>query len=525
MTWDAIVVGSGFGGALAAYALVHAGLRVVMLERGSWVSRGPENWGPRGAGLVTSHYSMESPYHVCSGRREYRAGAWQCVGGQSVFYGGASYRFRERDFESNPDIVGDSGAEWPFRYADLEPFYSSVELLLGVAGDETSEPNEPWHSTPYPDNAPPLADSARDIADAARRLGYTPSRIPLAIAYRSRGTRSGCLRCGSCDGYACAAEAKNDLASTILPDLVRQGMVLRHNTVCVRLVRSGSRISEVHCVNRVTLARECLTARFVVLGAGSLATPHLLLASGLDRASTARVAVGRYLMRHRNAIVLGVHRRRPNPRQEFDKQVALFDRYEVAGSVQQMSPPLGLARAYLPKMLRAPASLVLSHASGLVAIAEDQPRSENGVTVDWSVADRVGLPRLRVCHSYSLRDDRGAKILIDLARRVLREAGAHFTLVHHIETFTHALGTVRMGPDARTSPLDGHGRYRGLDNLYVVDGSALPRSAGVNPSLTIAANALRVGLHLARLSPPPKGRVLNVMSARYTSQHSALAQW
>jgi choline dehydrogenase-like flavoprotein len=524
MTWDAIVIGSGFGGAMAAYALVHAGLRVLMLERGSWVSRGPENWGPRGAGLVTSHYSMESPYQVSSGKRNYTAGSWQCVGGQSVFYGGASYRFRERDFESDAEIVGDSGAEWPLRYAELEPFYSCAELLLGVAGDETSEANEPWRSTPYPETAPPLAASARRVADAAQRLGYTPSRIPLAIAYGAGGSRGACIRCGNCDGHACAAEAKNDLASAILPDLVKHGMVLRPNTVCVRLVRSGSRISEVHCVNRVTLARESLTARLIVLGAGTLATPHLLLVSGLDRASPARGAVGRYLMRHRNAIVLGVHRRRPNSREEFDKQIAIFDCYDAAGSVQQMSPPLGLARAYLPKLLRVPAAMLLSHTAGLVAIAEDQPRHENGVTVDWSVVDRVGLPRLRVHHRHTARDDRAAAILIDVAKRVLREAGARFTLVHFIETFTHALGTVRMGLDGRTSPLDGHGRYRGIDNLYVVDGSALPRSAGVNPSLTIAANALRIGLHLSRLSPPTRSRSLRVMSSRYTGELLATAQ-
>ena len=80
------------------------------------------------------------------------------------------------------------------------------------------------------------------------------------------------------------------------------------------------------------------------------------------------------------------------------------------------------------------------------------------------------------------------------------EAGAFGTWVRPINTFSHALGTVRMGPDECVSPLDAEGRFRGLDNLYVADGSALPRSAGVNPSLTIAANALRVGDLLAATS-------------------------
>jgi choline dehydrogenase-like flavoprotein len=508
MTWDAIVIGSGFGGAMAAHALVHAGQRVLMLERGGWVGRGPDSWGPRGAGLVTPHYTMDSAYDVTAGRRHYQAGSWNCVGGQSVFYGGASYRFRESDFEHHEKIVGTSGAEWPFGYDDIEPFYSRAELLLGVAGESGRDPTEPSRSVAYPQSPAPLARSARSIADAATRLGLTPSRIPLAISYTAKEgeTRSGCIMCGSCDGYACAAEAKNDLASAVIPELVRQGMTLRTNTVCVRLVRSGSRVTEVECVNRVTGQRERMSADRIILGAGTLATPHLLLASNLAVVNPAAGAVGRYLTRHRNAVVFGVYARRPNPTHEFDKQIAIFDFYRTAGCIQQMTPPEGLVRAYLPPLLRTPAAMVLSRASGLLVIAEDQPNADNSVSVDWSQTDRYGLPRLRIRHQYSAHDERAAAELIVQAKRVLRETGARFTFVRPIETFSHALGTVRMGVDPRTAPLDEDGRFRGLDNVYVVDGSALPRSASVNPSLTIAANALRIGANIARTAAPVHAR-------------------
>jgi choline dehydrogenase-like flavoprotein len=515
VTWDAIVVGSGFGGAMAAHELVHAGHRVLMLERGGWVARGPDNWGARGAGLVTPHYTMESPYRVDAGGRRYEAGSWQCVGGQSVFYGGASFRFRERDFEPDAGIVGESGAEWPFRYADLEPYYARAEQLLGVAGEPGDDPTEPPRSTPYPQPPAPLSRSASAIADAARRLGMTPSRIPLAIAYRAAEGRRACIRCGTCDGYACAAEAKNDLATTIIPDLVRQGMTLRPNTVCVRLVRDGSRVTAVEYVDRVTGQRGCLSARCVVLAAGALATPHLLLASRLETVNRAGHAVGRYLTRHLNAVVFGLYPSEPNPERDFDKQVAIHDFYfgvpgsdapsGTLGGIQQMTPPLGLVRAYLPRAVRDPGALFVAHASGLLAIAEDQPRLENGVSVDRSSADRFGLPRLRVRHAYSPRDEAAAAALVGQAKRVLREAGARLTWVHRIDTFSHALGTVRMGVDDATSPLDAHGRFGGVDNLYVADGSALPRAAGVNPSLTIAANALRIGAHVARQLVPQGG--------------------
>jgi choline dehydrogenase-like flavoprotein len=250
-------------------------------------------------------------------------------------------------------------------------------------------------------------------------------------------------------------------------------------------------------MSRVTGERETFQAALVLLAAGTLATPHLLLASDLARLNPAGASVGRYLTRHRNAVVMGAFLRRPNPGSEFDKQIAILDLYESTGSIQQLTPPAGLVKAYLPAALRGPAVMLTSHALGLLTIAEDQPRAANAVSVDWQLTDSYGLPELCVHHDYSERDERMVKVLIDQARAILREAGAFFTLVHPIRTFSHALGTVRMGDDPLTSPLDPWGRYRGLDNLLVVDGSALPRSAGLNPSLTIAANALRIGSHAA----------------------------
>ena len=516
MSWDAIVIGSGFGGAMAAHALVRRGHRVLMLERGSWVARGPGSWGAEGVGLATPHFSMESAYEATADGRRQRLGSWQCVGGQSVFYGGASFRFRERDFEHAEDIVGDSGAAWPFGYAELEPYYTRAERLLGVAGAAGSDPTDPPRSAPYPHEPTSLAPASAAIAGAARRLGLAPFQIPLAISYTAGAAGRACIRCGTCDGYACAAEAKNDLATGVIPALVRRGLVLRANVVCVRLVRDGARITGAEYVDRVTGQRGRLTARCYVLAAGALATPHLLLASGLDAVSPARDAVGRYLTRHRNAVVLGVYLRRPNPEGTFAKQVAVHDFYHgVAeadaprgplGGIQQLTPAPGLVRAYLPPGVRGPGAALVSHASGLLVIAEDQPKRRNAVAVDASRVDRFGLPRLQVRHAYSARDEAAAATLVTHARRILRESGAQLTLVQAITSFSHALGTVRMGPDPRTAPLDGDGRYRGLDNLYVVDGSALPRSAGVNPSLTIAAVALRAGARIAAAFPSERAR-------------------
>jgi choline dehydrogenase-like flavoprotein len=265
-----------------------------------------------------------------------------------------------------------------------------------------------------------------------------------------------------------------------------------------------------------------IAAERFVLAAGALATPHLLLASKLDGCNPASGVVGRYLMRHRNAVVFGVYARQPNPERVFDKQIAIHDFYDgdpataalggTLGGIQQMTPPVELVRAYLPFGMRDPAATLVAHATGLLVIAEDQPTRENGVAIDWTNRDRFGMPRLRVRHAHTARDEAAAAVLIGHAKRVLREAGARLTYVHGIDTFSHALGTVRMGGDPRTAPLDEDGRFRGIDNLYVADASALPRSAGVNPSLTIAANALRIGVRLARpvgLAPARRLAVLD----------------
>lgn len=233
---DAIIIGSGFGGAMAAYELVRTGLRVSMLERGPWVPRGAHNWDADGTVEATRFYSTASPYRVeRRGGKNTSIGSIACVGGPSVFYGGVSLRLRERDFEPTAEIVGDSGARWPFGYEDLEPFYCVAEHLLGVAGDLGTDPTEPFHSRPYPSKPAPLSPAAVRLADAASRLGLRPFRLPLAIRYYVHDDRPPCAGCATCDTFACAIEAKNDVATRILPTLIRRGLTLRERTVATRV--------------------------------------------------------------------------------------------------------------------------------------------------------------------------------------------------------------------------------------------------------------------------------------------------
>jgi choline dehydrogenase-like flavoprotein len=508
---DAVVVGSGFGGTMAAHELLRGGARVVMLERGDWVHRGPHNWAPGAVGPLTPHYSLDTPYRVLAGGEAPVMGSFACVGGPSVFYGGVSLRFRAGDFAVGPEIVGESGGAWPFGYAELGPWYGRAEQLIGVAGDAGDDPTEPPRPGPYPRPAGALSPTSRRIWEAARGLGLRPFRLPLAFNHARTAERAPCAACGSCDLFACAIGAKNDLATAVLPHLLARGLALCRRTVAVRLVARSGRVREVECVDRDTGRRTRIAASLFVLAAGALASPHLVLASGLERESPARDAVGRYLMRHWNAVVAGVFPARPDPEGQFHKQVGIHDFYfghpqvqeppgKLGGLQQLATPPRELLKEHLPPGLRAFLGPLLPRITGLLAIAEDQPRADNGVALAPSGHDRFGLPQLLVTHRYSPRDVAAGRTLVGQARRVLRRAGAWATRVHEIRSFSHAVGTLRMGTDPATAPVDPEGRFRGLENLYVTDASVFPTSAAVNPSLTIAACALRVGARLAGAS-------------------------
>lgn len=510
--YDDVVVGSGFGGAFAALPLVRAGARVLMLERGPWVARGPTNWALDGSLDLTAFKSKEAPYRVLSGGVAPLMHSCSCVGGASVFYGGVALRLRRSDFEPRRELDG-SGAAWPLRYEDLEPYYARAEEILGVAGTPGGDPSEPPRSGPYPQAPPPLSPTSRLIAEAGRSLGLRPFPLPLAINHRSGDGRAPCRCCTTCDTFACAISAKNDVATAVLPELLGRGLELRPLTVATGLKRRGRRVIEVEAVDKVAGARVVFAADRVLLAGGALASPHLLLASGLAASNPAGDAVGRYLTRHCAAIVYGLFRGLPDGGRLFHKQVGFHDLYHgdgVAGgpdgqlgSIQQVqSPPEGLIRARLRVNLNGFVPRLLARTTGLLVLAEDQPRAENRVTIDSSRTDAFGVPQLVVSYRHSRRDERARNALMRRARAVLREAGAFLFYRHDIRTFSHAGGTVRFGEDERSAPVDPWCRFRGLENLFVVDSSVMPTAGGVNPSLTIAANALRAGERLAREGGP-----------------------
>ena len=512
--FDAIIIGSGFGGSFAAHALVEAGWQVLLIERGPWVPRGPEASRVENFVLLSPYYSLAAGYRARNqSRRVKPVGALFCVGGASVFYGGVSLRFRPSDFEPVPDLVGDSGAEWPFGYGELEPYYREAEELLGVGLPNGRDPATPWSGDATPSGGIVPSRLADRLAGAARSLGLAPVRLPLAINFQPGdgvpgGGQGTCVRCGRCDGWPCPVFAKNDMATRMLQPLLSRGLTLLPDTAAVRLIARNGRIEGVECQESGSGQRSRFEAREVLVAGGALATPQLLLASGLAELNPGGHTVGRYLTRHANAIVFG-RLREAFAVDGLGKDLAVLDYYDgdaagrngwqgPLGSLQSMPMPSeGVIATQVPPPLPWLAGKFLRRSAGLLAIAHEQPRERNGIVLDRSRADPAGLPGILIEHRYSPRDRARRDALCRRALAILRRAGGWFFYQHEIRTFSHAMGTVRMGRDPRTSALDGECRFRGIENLRIVDASVFPTSGGVNPSLTIAATALRAARRLA----------------------------
>lgn len=508
-TYDAIIIGSGFGGAMTAHVLVNKGMKVLMLERGDWVRRGTHNWDIDGSVDLTPHYSEEIPYKILAGGNKPVMGAYACVGGPSIFYGAVSLRFREADFSPTDEITGMSGANWPVKYHEMEPYYSKAEQILHVAGIAGIDPTEPARSTDYTQKLNGISDTSKMIAEAARKMKLKPFRLPLAINYSKNHNRKECASCTTCDTFACAISAKNDLATVVLPELLEKGLELKTNTIATRLIAENGRISGVECFDKNAKKKVTYVGKTIVLSAGALASPHLLLASKLGSLNPAGKFIGHHLMRHCNAIAFGFFPQKPNPKNEFHKQIGIHDFYfghpgitnpkGKLGTIQQLqTPPVGLVHSMVPPPFGKLIGLGVPHLTGLLVMAEDQPVFENHVAVNFDVIDKFGLPQLTVTHHHTKRDYAARDVLLKKASEILKKAGAKFCYLHKIKTFSHAVGTVRMGGNSQTDPLDENCGFRGLENLFVVDGSFMPTSSGLNPSLTISANALRVGETIAQ---------------------------
>jgi choline dehydrogenase-like flavoprotein len=516
--FDVIIIGSGAGGGTLAHALAPTGKRILLVERGDYVPREPENWNTLEVNK-NGRYGTKEVWRDSSGAPLHPHTNY-FVGGNTKFYGAALFRLRREDFGELRHHGGVSPA-WPIDYDALEAYYTQAERLYGVHGSRGVDPTEPNASEAYP--FAPISHEPRiqALSDHFAALGLKPFHTPLGVRLNEQDRRnSACIRCATCDGHPCLVNAKCDSQVTCVdPALEYDNVSLLTNAKVTRLETSASGRE----VRNVVVERggevERYSADIVVVSAGAINSAALLLRSASDQhprgLANSSDVVGRHYMGHVNSVLMSISKC-PNPT-IFQKTLSLNDFYfgsddwqfpmghiSFVGKLDAATLSAG-APAIAPKWTL---DLMAKHSLDFWLTSEDLPDPANRVTLD-----RDG----NIVLAYKPNNEEGhrrlKKKLEDLMRRQppcpVHGAECHEGLFARslflgqkipLAGVAHQNGTIRFGNDPRTSALNADCQAHDVDNLYVVDASFFPSSGAVNPALTIMANALRVGDHLrARL--------------------------
>jgi choline dehydrogenase-like flavoprotein len=515
--YDVIIIGSGAGGGTLTHRLAPSGKRILLLERGEYLPRERENWSSD-AVFGEGRYKAPETWHDQDGN-PFHPGIHYWVGGNTKMYGAVLLRLRQRDFETMRHADGVSPA-WPLSYGDFASYYTEAERLYQVHGQRGSDPTEPPCDDPYPYPAVSHEPRIQHLADDLARAGHRPFLLPVGIMLdEQKPQHSACIRCATCDGFPCLVQAKADAhVVCVTPALRHPNVTLLTGAYVERIATNanGSEASEVLVRRNGDIER--YRSDIVVVACGAINSAALLLRSANwahpDGLANGSGVVGRHYMCHNNSALIAISRI-PNPTR-FQKTLGLNDFYFGApdsefplGHIQMLGKTdaaifQGEAHYLLPGIT---AEKIASHALDFWLTSEDLPDPENRVLVD-----RDGGIRLH----YRPNNLDSHQRLTRKLRHLLEHIGCKPHLLPHNAYFGkrlpiagtgHQNGTVRFGRDPRSSALDTNCRAHEIDNLYVVDASFFPSSAAVNPTLTIIANALRVGDHLLeRLGAGRAGR-------------------
>jgi choline dehydrogenase-like flavoprotein len=494
--YDLIIIGTGAGGGTLLSRLAPTGKRILVLEQGEYIPRERENWDP--AAIRAGHYRAAQLWHDAQDQ-PFRPFTHHCVGGNTKFYGGALLRLREDDFGEVRHHGGTSPA-WPLAYAEIERYYGEAEWLYHVHGARGTDPYEPAASTPY--RHAPLAHEPR-IAQLERGLraeGLQPFPLPLAIRPPAQSSP---VKLSLFDGYPDPTESKADShVIAVAPALAHPNVELRTAHKVERLVTSPSGRAVQQVVARHGDRSEIFEADLVVVACGAIESAALLLRSASEQhphgLANGSDLVGRNYMSHHNGALIAITRE-PNP-SPFQKTLALTDFYRHGpdselplGTVQLMgrSTPEDLAPLLAERLPTLSAERAAANSIDFWLTAEDLPVCDNRVTVA-----RDGAIKLSYRPTNLAAYERLESTLKAVLTRVLGPELVFTGYRLDVSGVSHQCGTLRFGADPRSSVLNLDCRAHELDNLYVVDASFFPSSGAVNPSLTIMANALRVGDHL-----------------------------
>lgn len=483
---DLCVIGSGPGGAHAATVAAEAGMRVVVIESGEFVtpaqmSQREDEMIPRLLWQSGARMTSDHGIHVHQGKG---------VGGSSLHNINLCKRIPDavlRQWHASRGLEHLPLSAW-------SALYDEVESLLSVS----AVPESAWNR------------HNKILRDGCNALGWRGGGL--------KHNRTGCLGSGFCE-LGCAYDAKNNVTKVLLPRLMAAGAIVLTHAHALRVNASGGRVKGV-TVGALDGPDPSVAGRFeieaakVCVSASATGTPALLLRSGLRDPGG---ETGRSLRLHPAVIAAG----------DFEEPVRAWEgipqTYECsehldfeAGSDRRLwiipafGHPMGVA-TMLPGHGEAHAELMgrFAHMAVLAAMLHDQtpgvvdPDGEVGVSMRYEpiASDRAQLAKGMV-HCARLLFAAGAKrVIIPTHRvRILRSISEVDALADiPIEaaslslTAVHPMGSVPMGDDPARAAVDSRGRHHHVAGLYVADGSLFPSSIGVPPQLSIYAMGLHVG--------------------------------
>jgi choline dehydrogenase-like flavoprotein len=510
--YDVIVVGSGAGGGTLAQTLASSGKKILLLERGNFLPREMANWDP-GTVFVDGRYISPDTWYDDAGK-PFQPQVHYYVGGATKMYGAALYRLRPADFGKIRYSDGESPA-WPLGYDDLEPYYTRAEWLYQVHGNHGEDPTEGTASKQYP--WPPVSHEPRiqQLADDLAAVGYHPFHAPCGIMLdEDHRPASICIRCAWCDGYPCLVHAKAD-AETIavrpvlgLPNVT---MVVDAEVTSLRTDQAGRAITEV-IVSRAG-QQETYTADIVVLAAGAVNTAKILLLSASDQhprgLANGSDQVGRNYMFHNTKAVAALSKE-PNET-VYQKTLGLNDFYladaasgrNPLGNIQLLgkSNPSAMKGEERKLTKLAPhwsLEEVARHSVDIWLTTEDLPQADNRVTVASDGKVHLAYQVTNAAETAGLYQE--LRIILNktgLAAHHVLSKNSYMDMSVPVVGVGHQAGTARFGLDPGLSVADINCKAHELDNLYLADASIFPSIGAVNPALTVMANAIRVGDHIA----------------------------
>lgn len=547
---DAVIVGCGATGGTAAKVLSEAGLKCVGLDRGPWFKPERDYSGDEIKYINRGFVWPDGDLKPRTVREDKNAPTErfpfsplpQLVGGGTVHWAGWVPRPMPSDFKQHTlhgDLPGANLADWPFDYDHLEPYLTKVEWEFGVTGLDDADRNIPPRSKPYPSPPLPPTKFAKKFYEGCNKLGVNGFPLPHAMVSTAHKGRNPINYTGFWNQYGDPSTMRSNAATTFIPEALATGNYELRPECIVTRVTTDKNGKANGVIYQDLDGREIFQeAKMVILGLGAIESTRLMLRSASpqfpDGLANSSGLLGKNATFHEYLFAVGLFDQEVNnPLEGFTGNYisgGSMDFYEtdekrghIGGCIiaaSQVSQPINWNFPGRPLWGQAAKDAdrdFYRYAMKIGLILHDMPVESNQVDLDPEVKDAWGHPVARITHKPHPNDIHMGKWQVDKNMEILDAAGASKTIPVYLERSTgntcHQHGTARMGFDPNTSVLNEWCEAHDVPNLFVVDGSSFPTALGVNPTLTMMANAWRVCEYIATHKAKGKSESLKTTKA------------